>query len=442
MLSDILWSLIILTFCFYGLSRPYIALSGVIWMDTLKPQNLSFSFLAGKPLSLIITAVFFLSLAINFKDGFKKPYVKLPTFLLFMLMVWITVTTYQALFPSSAWFKYDFSIKTMILASFIPFVIHKKNHLHTVLSLLTVAIAYYLLIGGWRAVSGGGAYGQSLVQTRAGDSGITETSTLSMVGVFTIPLIYYLSKHTIFSDKVKLFKPISIALIASSALTVFGTYARTGLVGLGVLTAYSFKQSKQKMRYLLIIPLILLLSLPFLPEEWSERMSTITNASEEGSALGRIVVWRWTIDFAAENPIYGGGFNAYMANKGVLHLYHDEQGTSVDYQENGKAFHNIFFEVLGEHGYVGLILYCSIILVSLLLNRRLSKNNKVDLWVQDLAKTLNLCIVIYCTCGMFIGVAFSPWIYLFMGLTVALQNVVNTEKESNTQLANPSSGKN
>ena len=171
-------------------------------------------------------------------------------------------------------------------------------------------------------------------------------------------------------------------------------------------------------------------------------MSTITNASEEGSALGRIVVWRWTIDFAAENPIYGGGFNAYMANKGVLHLYHDEQGTSVDYQENGKAFHNIFFEVLGEHGYVGLILYCSIILVSLLLNRRLSKNNKVDLWVQDLAKTLNLCIVIYCTCGMFIGVAFSPWIYLFMGLTVALQNVVNTEKESNTQLANPSSGKN
>tara|TARA_R110002072_G_scaffold218265_1_gene375975 strand:- start:2540 stop:3769 length:1230 start_codon:yes stop_codon:yes gene_type:complete len=399
-------------------------------MDTLKPQNLSFSFLAGKPLSLIITALFFMSLLLNFKKGLKKPCVKLPTLLLFMFMIWITITTYHAQFPASAWFKYDFSIKTMILASFIPFVIHKKNHLHTVITILTVAIAYYLLIGGWRSVTGGGAYGQSLVQTSAGDSGITETSTLSMVGVFTIPLIYYISKHSIFAQKISLFKPISILLIGSSILTVFGTYARTGLVGLGVLVAYSFKQSNKKMRYILIIPLIILFSLPFLPDEWSERMSTITNASEESSALGRIVVWRWTLDFASENPIYGGGFNAYMANKGVLHLYHDEQEVSVNYRENGKAFHNIFFEVLGEHGYIGLVLYCGIILVPLFLNRKLSKDITANFWAQDLAKTLNLCIIIYCVCGMFIGVAFSPWIYLFMGMTVALQNVVHYEKST------------
>ena len=437
MLSDILWSVVILTFCIYGLSRPYIALSGVIWIDTLRPQNLSFGFLAGKPLSLFITALFFMSLALNFKDGFRKPIVKLPTFLLFVFMIWITITTYHAQFPASAWFKYDFSIKTMILASFIPFVIHKKNHLQTLLAILTVAIAYYLLIGGWRAFMGGGAYGTSLVQTSAGDSGITETSTLSMVGVFTVPLIYYISKHSVFAEKIAFFKPLSYLFMGSSVLTVFGTYARTGLVGLVVLIAYSFTQSKKKMRYVLIIPLIAILSLPFIPEQWTDRMSTITNASEEGSALGRIVVWRWTLDYAAENPVYGGGFNSYMANKGLLHLYHDEPGVSVDYRQNGKAFHNVFFEVLGEHGYIGLALYCSIILVSLLLNRKISKEDSIDGWARELAKTLNLCIVIYCVCGMFIGVAFSPWIYLFMGMSVALQNIVHHEK--NAKSANSSS---
>lgn len=430
MLSDILWSLVILTFIFAGLSRPYLLLCGVVWLDTLKPQDLSYGFLAGKPLSLIITAAFFVSLLFNFKSSIKKPTVMQPTLLLFFFMIWITVTTYMAQFQSSAWFKYDFSIKTMILASFIPFLIHKKNHLHTLIACLVIATSYYLLIGGWRTITGGGSYGQSLVQTRAGDSGITETSTLSMVAVFAIPLIYFIKNHTLFSEKISFFKPLSNLLMFSSFFTVIGTYARTGLVGLAVLFSYVFKHSNKKGLWLMAIPLTIFLSLPFLPEDWSERMSTISSAKEEGSALGRIIVWRWTIDYAAEHPIFGGGFNSFMANKGQLQYYHDEADVDVNYQDNGKAFHNIFFEVLGEHGYVGLVVYCWLIFSIFMLNRKMIKMTEVESWVTNLAKTINLSLLIYCVCGMFIGVAFSPWLYLFMGLTVALNNVV-THEQSN-----------
>ena len=67
MITDIFYSFIIITFIVFGFSRPYVALAAVLWIDTVKPQNTSFSFLSGKPLSLILTAFFLLTLLVNTK---------------------------------------------------------------------------------------------------------------------------------------------------------------------------------------------------------------------------------------------------------------------------------------------------------------------------------------------------------------------------------------
>ena len=44
-------------------------------------------------------------------------------------------------------------------------------------------------------------YGMELVYSRVGDSGITETSTLSMVSAFCLPFIYYLHQYSLFNNK-------------------------------------------------------------------------------------------------------------------------------------------------------------------------------------------------------------------------------------------------
>ena len=71
MLTDLLSVFLIALFVARGISRPYVALAGVIWIDLYQPQSLSQSFLAGKPLSLLMTAFFAVSLTLNARKVYR-----------------------------------------------------------------------------------------------------------------------------------------------------------------------------------------------------------------------------------------------------------------------------------------------------------------------------------------------------------------------------------
>ena len=424
MLSDILWSIILLTFAIIGLKHPFIALSNVIFVDLLQPQILSFSFLANKPLSMLVTLAFFMSLAlnpkkVNFKIGKFQP------ILLISLMIWITITTNKALFPAAAWFKYDYSFKTILFSLFIPFVLTSRRHLDFFVAVMGAAIFYFTVLGGMKTVFGTTGYGMALINTRAGDSGIVETSTLSMVAVFVIPITFYLLNHSIFKLNIPMFKQLSWGLYLSSVMTVIGTHARTGLVGLFTYFSLLIYKTKYKFKALIGVIVILASIALFAPQNWLDRMNTIQTANKEASALGRIVVWRWTVDFAKDNPIFGGGFDSYKANAGVLYLYTDEDIDMDLRTHSGKAYHNIYFEVLGEHGFVGLFIYLLIIWFTLSKSLAISRRKDVEPWQREMA-TLNLrVLIIFCVCGNFIGIAFSPWLYYFSGIAASLHFQVN-----------------
>jgi probable O-glycosylation ligase (exosortase A-associated) len=426
-LSDILFSSLIVLFIIFGLTRPHVALCCVIWVDTLKPQSLSFSFLAGKPLSLIVTLAFFISLFINVKK-ISRPKTFLPSALILVFMGWVTLTTYYAEFPIYAWVKYDYVIKTLVFSFFIPFVINSRVKLEFFIIVMVSAITFYILIGGIRTALGGGGYGYGLVQTSEVNSGISETSTLSMVGVFYLSFIIYLYRYSLFTPRIYLSKALLSFLSISSVLTVIGTYARTGLVGLLTLFMLYVVKSKYKIKAFLFVLTVAALGYFFAPPAWLDRMNTIQNANQEGSALGRIVVWRWTIDYSMENPVLGGGFDSYLANGGVLHHYVGEDDGEFGYREKAKAFHNIFFEVLGEQGYVGLAIFSLIIISCWHMNKRTMKSDSENDWKTAMSITINNALIIYCTCGMFIGVAYSPWLYYFYGLTTSLYGISHVSK--------------
>jgi probable O-glycosylation ligase (exosortase A-associated) len=426
MLSDLLWLIILIIFCFFGLKRPYIALSAVIFVDLVKPQNLSFSFLSGQPLSLILTLVFFFSMLIN-KSGWSIPNRKAPTFLLILLMIWITITTIYAEFQFTAWFKHDYSMKTIFFAIFIPFVINTRVKIEYFITTMVSAIAYFIINGGMKTLFGTTAYGAELVYAGSGDSGIAESSTLSMVSVFVLPFIYYLYQHSSLA-KVRFIKIILLALCLSAILTIIGSHARTGLVGLFILFGLITLQTKYKFKVIFAGIIISMLIFTLAPKNWLDRMSTISTAKSDSSAVGRLVVWEWTIDYVANKPL-GGGFTSFQANAGKLHAYVDED-VDIYVSQNGKAYHNVFFEVLGEHGYTGLLIYLLIIFTSWKAALSIQRNKNNDNWSKSLASLVNYSLLIFCACGMFIGIAFAPWLYYFVGITGGLNNIVNKQQKT------------
>ena len=91
-------------------------------------------------------------------------------------------------------------------------------------------------------------------------------------------------------------------------------------------------------------------------DAWKTRISTIETYDQESSAETRIGVWIWTLQFVSSRP-QGGGFMAFVTN-------HFQLASGRDIY--GHAFHSIYFEVLGEHGWLGLAIFLGLIFNTLL----------------------------------------------------------------------------
>ncbi len=416
-MTDLIVAFILLVFICVGFQRPNVAMMGYIWIDLVKPQKLAYGFIAGKPLSMIIAAVCLLSLILNFQK-LNKLENKKVTILLFIFAIWITITTTTSLFPMHAWVKWDWAFKTIIAAVLIPFTIRTKEDLEALIWVFLASVAFFTLSAGVKTALSGGGYGARLIS--GGDnSGLSESSTLALVAAVCLPLLVNFIKNTLLIEKTRLYKLFILGLIFAGVLTVIGSYARTGLIGLAIFGYFLFIKSNHKFGVLFLLFTAILLIYNFAPEAWFERMGTVENASQDSSALGRIVVWKWTAEFATTH-LFGGGFHAYIANTGLLNLYHDNP--SVVFDQTAKAFHSIYFEVLGEHGYIGLSLYLSIIFMLLSQLRNIAKE-KQDEWKSSLAKALSQSLYIFCACGAFVGVAFQPILYVLAVFVISLTNL-------------------
>jgi O-antigen ligase len=120
---------------------------------------------------------------------------------------------------------------------------------------------------------------------------------------------------------------------------------------------------KRRVFYIGGAALLGLMALPFLPQSWYARMSTLEATEEDTSASTRMAVWEWTVDYANSHPM-GGGFDAYRGNKFTYKLpkrvQNDDNTVAVEYVDHtdqARAYHSAVFEMLGEQGWPGLGLW-------------------------------------------------------------------------------------
>jgi len=422
MITDLIYTFIILLMILYGWSRPYVALAAVLWVDTVKPQNTSFSFLAGKPLSLILTAFFLVTLVVN-AQKLQKVNNKLFYLLFLGFMFWITISHLNAQFPLYSAVKYDVVIKTLFLLFFVPFTVTTRKDFEYVLSILFIASSLFIIMAGVKSAMGGGGYGISLIGLQGTGFMYSEGSMLATLAICLIPLSLYFANFSYLSNR-KVFKIYCYFVIFCALTTQVGTQARTGLVVLGVYVLLHLYYTKKKTKGIVFLLLLGLVGSQFINEGWMNRMQSIEDGSStttDKSAVGRIVVWRWAFDYVSARPFTGGGFYAYLDNAGKLDKYGGQGEVEIS-QRGAKAYHNIYIEVLAETGYVGLVIFLGIIAHILYLNS--GKLNARFTWAAESSNALKTFTLLYCAGGMFINVAFYPWIYILYTLSIAKYTLI------------------
>jgi probable O-glycosylation ligase (exosortase A-associated) len=411
-----------------GFRRPFLFVLAYAYVDTVSPQRLSYYLLNSLPLSMIVACLAFAGWLLAEKKtdlGFSA-----RQGLIGLLLCYTFYTTMNADFPIEAAEKWDWVSKALIFAIFLPFTLRSKLRIEAMLLFLILSAAAIVIVGGLKTVASGGGYGVLNLMVD-NNSNLYESSTISTVAIAIIPVILWLARFgTVFPPdwRVKLF---AAALVFACLLMPIGTEARTGLVCIGVLAVLRLRNVKRRFLYLAGAGLITFVSIPFLPASFTGRMSTIQGYEADSSANVRLAVWGWTWNYAKEHPL-GGGFGAYRQNKiEVRTVATQAEGglatvTAQTHMDQARAYHSAYFEMLGEQGFPGLVLFLLIHGIGLvrmeIIRRRFRKSGGDEAWIAPLATALQHFQIIYLVGALFVGIAYQPFLWLMFGVGIGFDS--------------------
>ncbi len=426
---DLALTAFVALFLILGVRRPFIWVLAYLYVDILSPQKMSWRFLQSVPLSLItfVLALF----GWMFLDNKRNSTFTLRQGLILMLLIYCGLTTMAADFPTEAAEKWSWVWKALVFAIFLPLTLRTRLRIESAALVMVLSAGAIVIGGALKTLASGGGYG-TLHLFVADNTGLYEGSTLACVAVAIIPLSFWLSKYgTIFppDGKVRLF---ALGLAFAAILIPIGTEARTGLICAAVLAVLLLRTVKHRMVYLMLTPVAVLVAWPLLPHSFTERMNLIQNNQADESASTRVAVWNWTIGYAMDHPL-GGGFDSFRGNHIVVKTSSTKIGVDGNVQsvatdetsDKARAFHSAYFEMLGEQGWPGLALWLvlqlsGLVQLEMVIQRLRRSKDPRDMADSAMAVALQQGHIVYMAGANFVGIAYQPFVFMLIGLQIAL----------------------
>jgi putative inorganic carbon (hco3(-)) transporter len=419
--------------------RPFLFTLIYAYIDIVSPQRLSYFLLNSIPLSLVMFVLALLGFLVS--DDKKNVRIAPRWVLLIILLAYCGYTTTVAAEPVAALEKWSWVWKALVFAAFLPLTLHTKLRIEALVLTMVLCASALIVTGGIKTAAGGGGYG-SLVILIDDNSGLFEGSIISCVAITIIPLILWLARHgSIFKPdwRVRLY---AAALIFACLLIPVGTQARTGIVCIAVLGILLLRFARYRMLYLGAVAIIGLAAIPFLPSSFTQRADTIKDYKADESASTRIAVWAWTWEYVKAHPM-GGGFEVYRQNRIRYDITHKENAGEPqpvdapavkEVVDQGRAFHSSYFEMLGEQGFPGLIIWLIIHLSGVwrmeVIQRLYRKRNRPDeSWVAPLATALQNAQIIYLVGSLFVGIAFQAYFFMLTALQIGLDTYLSRRRK-------------
>lgn len=385
--------------------RPWLGVLGLAVLSYMHPQGYATGFMRDVPVYLYTFGWVCFSAAFHTwrnNAWAALPWQRLLDWRLYGLLglwMWFGVTSYYSMAPWEAWPKYVDVLKILPPFLLTLLLIDTREKLYYLIVTMALSVLLVALKGGyWAVISGfqdrvygppGSAYG--------------DNNSFAVAVAMAIPLIVLWLRET--NDRgLRIVLLIGIAIAYAS---VVSSWSRGGMLTLGAMTLVMVWHSKRKF---LAIPLLIgLLTLLFvqLPEKWFDRMETVATYQGDQSAQGRLVTWQVGLDFAAQHPLTGGGFNSWPAI--TLHAI------------GGLDWHSAYVEILTEHGYVGFVLWGGMLLATLLSLTWRTRHSPA--WQTDYGAMVQASLVAYLVGGFTLGIAYWELPYHLVVIAALLKGL-------------------
>jgi len=406
-MRDIFLLIVMLASIPYILKRPVVGALMYAVFSLMNPHRMTYGFAGTFPFAMII-AVLTLLATVASKEEKKVPFTPVVVQLL-LLIAWVTLTAVFALNPTGAWDEWTTVMKTMLIVILTIAVVRTVNDVKALLLTVVLSLGFWGFKGGLWTIATGGHNGL------LGPPGtyIGDNNTLALAMVTSIPLAVAVASFA----PTKWTKRAAIAVAVLTGVSVIGSYSRGALLGGAAMTLFLWLKSRSKLKTGFLFALIIPLLLVAMPPAWMERMHSIDNYQQDASAMGRINSWGFAINVANHLPL-GGGFATFTPK--IFQIYAPDP--TVFY-----VAHSIYFQVLGEHGYIGLFLYLLMFLFAWRTGSRIVRKcgtNPEYAWAATTARMCQVSIIGYMTAGAFLAMAYYDLPYYVLAILVCLEKVL------------------
>lgn len=399
--------------------RPMIGVLMFVCMSILNPHRLTYGAAYSFPFAAIIALVTLLAMLFRAREG--RFTLSPLTSALLIFIAWCTVTTFFALLPVAAWTEWERVMKTMFMVCVAIFLLQTKKDVQDLAWVLALSLGFYGAKGGLFTILSGGRF----MVVGPESTYISDNNTLALALITVIPLMWFCALQA----KHNWLKYLMIFIALLTLIAVAGSYSRGALIGGGAMLFFLWIKSDKKLftgfLILIAVPLVVLM----MPPEWFARMASISDYKQDGSALGRINAWYFGANVAASN-LFGGGFGVF--NPSLFLIY---APNPTDYH----VAHSIYFQVLGDHGYLGLIFFMVLMIIFWFSCSKIIKQGNamgLEKWVFDLASMTQASLVAFAFGGAFLSLPYFDLYYFLIAMIVGTSSVVFSHSHPKTSFTN------
>jgi probable O-glycosylation ligase (exosortase A-associated) len=372
------------------------------WFSTMNPHRLAYGFAVELPFAATTAIVTMISILWN-RDKVRLP-ADPAVFALVLFLMWTCVTTSFAFYPEQSLNDLIVTLKIQLMTLICIAALRERKHIEYFIWVIVASIGFYGVKGGIFAIASGGA---SRVWGPA-SSFIEGNNELGLAIVMTIPLMNYLR---IVSVRPWVRLCLLAAMLLSSAAAL-ATQSRGAFLAISAMGLVLWWHSKQKLVGAFAILAAAIGLLLFMPASWEERMQTIGSYQRDASAMGRIVAWELAYK-VANDRITGAGF---VVEKPDIYARYGQDTNLV------LTAHSIYFQALGEQGWIGLGLFLTMGALSFWYASQLRRKalaRPESLWIRDLAGMVQVSMVGYAVGGAFLSLTYFDLPYNIMVVLLA-----------------------
>jgi probable O-glycosylation ligase (exosortase A-associated) len=403
----------------FTLTRPFVGILLWSWLGYMNPHRLTWGFAYDFPFAQLAAVACLFAVMFSRERLFFSPAApRFPwcgtTMLWLGFLVWITFTSMFAINEDWAWSGWERAMKIQLFALLTLCYFQTRERLTALLWVIVLSLGFFGVKGGLFTIlntSGGLVWGPA-------GSYIEGNNELGLTLVMIVPLAWHLMHY----ETNRWLRLSLVVTMIMSFASMLGTYSRGCVLAAAAMVGFMALKSRHRLKFSLIVVALLPLMIVNVPDEWIQRVESIGNYEEDGSAMNRIWAWQHAIDIANARPLGGGiDFTSEQAYQRFSPAIAEKIETTT-----GKFSgpHSIFFKVLGEHGWAGLVVY---LLLGWSVYRcgsdviRMTANRPELMWERDLASMLQVSLVGFIVGGAFLGLTYFDLPWHLAGMLVILR---------------------